>query len=222
MVINASINNLKLDLHVHSKYSYDSFSEPSKIVKVAKRKHLDVISITDHDNMQIYEKSLPAQLDIILIRGMEIKTDMGDITGLFLDEEIRSRHFSDVVDEIRGQDGIVVLPHPYRRKCDPAKLVEYVDLVEVINARSRKLENINAQELCEKFDKKPITGSDAHTYFEIGRAVTEMEGYANDLEELKQMLLKKERNCYGKETPFYISHGYSFIVSRVKRLKEKL
>ena len=59
------------------------FSEPLKIVKVAKRKGLDVISITDHDNMKVYEK-LTNRLDIIVVRGMEIKTDMVDITGLFL------------------------------------------------------------------------------------------------------------------------------------------
>jgi predicted metal-dependent phosphoesterase TrpH len=207
---------MKLDLHIHSKYSYDSFSEPSKIVKMAKRKGLDVISITDHDNMKVYEKP-PHKLDIIVVRGMEIKTDMGDVTGLFLNWEIKTRSFFDVVDEIRGQDGIVVLPHPFRRKCEPTELVEYVDLVEVINARSRNLENINAQELCNKFDKRPITGSDAHTYFEIGRVVTEIDGHSNDLGELKKILLNSKRKCYGKETPFYISHGYSFIVSRIKR-----
>ena len=207
---------MKLDMHIHSKYSYDSFSEPSKIVKMAKRKGLDVISITDHDNMKVYEK-LPHISDITIVRGMEIKTDMGDITGLFLNEEVKSRGFFEVVDEIRKQDGIVVLPHPFRRKCEPVKLAEHVDLVEVINARSRSLENVEAQKLCEKFDKKPITGSDAHTYFEIGRAVTETEGYSDDLEELKKILLNSERKCYGKETPFYISHGYSFIVSRIKR-----
>ena len=208
---------MKLDMHIHSKYSYDSFSEPSRIVKLAKRKGLDVISITDHDNMKVYEK-LPHKLDIIVVRGMEIKTDMGDVTGLFLNEEIKSRSFFKVVDEIRGQDGLVVLPHPFRRKCEPTELVEYVDLVEIINARSRNSENVEARKLCENFGKKQITGSDAHTYFEIGRVVTEIEGHSNDLGELKKALIEKKRKCYGKETPFYISHGYSFIVSRIKRI----
>ena len=67
---------MKLNLHIHSKYSYDSFSEPSKIVKMAKRRGLDVISITDHDNMKVYEK-LPHKLDIIVVRGMEKKDGYG-------------------------------------------------------------------------------------------------------------------------------------------------
>ena len=32
----------------------------------------------------------------------------------------------------------------------------------------------------------------------------------------------KIKKCYGKETPFYISHGYSFIVSKIKRTSIKL
>jgi len=209
---------MRLDLHIHSKYSYDSFSDPLKIVKVAKRKGLDVISITDHNNMDVYEDfSHGHGSGVAVIPGMEIKTDGGDVTGLFLDEEVRSRSFFDVVDEIRDQDGIVVLPHPFRRKCDPNDLIGSVDLVEVINARSKNAENVDAWKLCERFGKTPITGSDAHAYFEIGRAVTEIEGYFDDMDELKRILLNSERNCYGKETPFYISHGYSFITSRIKR-----
>ena len=88
---------MKLDLHIHSKYSYDSFSEPSKIVKMAKRKGLDVISITDHDNMNAYKK-FQDKLDITVVRGMEIKTDMGDITGLFLNI---SHGYSFIVSRIR-------------------------------------------------------------------------------------------------------------------------
>ncbi len=50
---------------------------------MAKRKGLDIIAITDHNNMNVYKK-FPSKLDIIVVRGMEIKTDMEDVTGLFL------------------------------------------------------------------------------------------------------------------------------------------
>lgn len=209
---------MKLDLHIHSKYSYDSFSDPSKIVKVAERKGLDVISITDHDNMRVYEDFPRGHgSGVTVIQGMEIKTDAGDVIGLFLNEEVRSRSFVEVVGEIRDRGGVVVLPHPFRRKCDPNGLIEFVDLVEVINARSKNVENVDASRLCERFGKMPVTGSDAHTYFEIGRAVTEIDGYSDDPDEIKKILLGSERRCYGKETPFYISHGCSFISSRIKR-----
>lgn len=36
-----------------------------------------------------------------------------------------------------------------------------MDLVEVINARSGSLDNANAWQVCEKFDKNPITGFDS-------------------------------------------------------------
>jgi len=43
--------NLIADLHIHSKYSYDSRMEPRRIVELCKRKGYDVISITDHDTL---------------------------------------------------------------------------------------------------------------------------------------------------------------------------
>ncbi|PKP52253.1 MAG: phosphotransferase, partial [Candidatus Altiarchaeales archaeon HGW-Altiarchaeales-3] len=172
---------MKFDLHIHSKYSYDSFSDPLEIVKAAKRKGVDVISITDHDNMNAY-KNFTNKSEIIIIPGMEVKTNLGDIIGLFLNTELKSRNFFEVIDEIREQDGVIVLPHPYRRKCNPEEIVGYVDLVEVINSRSNDMENTYAEKLCGMSNKKPITGSDAHACFEIGSAITEMNEYSNDLD----------------------------------------
>lgn len=206
---------MKFDLHIHSNCSYDSFSNPSKIIKVAKNKGLDVISITDHDTLKAYKK-FEQYPNIAVICGMEIKTDMGDLIGLFLNDEIKSKIFFDVVDEIRSQNGLIVLPHPFRRKCDPNSLIEYVDLIEVINARSSCIENTNAWKLSQQYDKKPITGSDAHSYFEIGITMTEIDGYFDDLDILKKILLNNGRKCYGSTN--YFSHCYSFLASKIKKL----
>ncbi len=86
---------MKMDLHIHSKYSYDSFTSPLKILKTAKKKGLDAISITDHDAMKIDYKQF-RNADVIIIPGMEIKTDMGDIIGLFLTEKIQINDFLSV------------------------------------------------------------------------------------------------------------------------------
>ena len=39
----------KFDLHIHSKYSWDSKVEIKDIIKTSKKKKLQGISITDHD-----------------------------------------------------------------------------------------------------------------------------------------------------------------------------
>ncbi|MBP2133114.1 putative metal-dependent phosphoesterase TrpH [Methanomicrobium sp. W14] len=206
-----------MDLHIHSKYSYDSLSNPSQIIKKATKKGLDVISITDHDTMKAYDH-IEKKFGISVIPGMEVKTNKGDIIGLFLSDEIYSRSFMDVIDDIRDQGGIIVLPHPFRRNCDPEELIEHVDLVEVLNSRSTRSENDLASKLCESYSKREISGSDAHTFCEIGRSFTKFEGYSNNLDDLRNILLKSPRFCTGNCSSYYLSHCYSFAIGRLKKL----
>lgn len=206
---------MQLDLHIHTKYSYDSFMQPSTVIRTAKRKGLDVIAITDHESMKAHATLEPSP-DVIVIPGMEIKTNKGDVIGLFLNSEVQSRDFFMVTDEIRGQDGLVVLPHPYRRSIDPADLAPFVDLIEVINARSRCQDNARARELSISSNKMAVTGSDAHVWFEIGRCVMQIPKESHDLDEIRSLLLKSERICSGGCSPYYLAHGCSFIASRMK------
>lgn len=209
---------MKLDMHIHSKYSYDSFLEPSTILRIAKRKGIDVISITDHDSVEVYKALSPGPSGVMVIPGVEVKTDMGDVIGLFVEEEVRSRSLHSVAEEIKRAGGIIVLPHPYRRSCGPEGLARHADLVEVLNARSREADNAMARELCEAYGKKAISGSDAHAYFEIGRVVTEIDHMVDSPEELRKILLTADRRCHGKATNYLVSHGYSFLASRIKKV----
>lgn len=208
-----------LDLHIHSKYSYDSLSEPKKIVKVARQRGLDAIAITDHDTMEGFRvASSINQPDIMIIPGLEKKTDHGDVIGLFINKEVSSNNFFDAADEIHSQGGIVVLPHPYRsRNCDPVELMAAVDLLEVFNSRYRDEDNFKAKKLAESNGKPCVVGSDAHLYFEIGHAVTTLHGQAASLNELREMLLKSPREFRCRSTPYYLSHGLSFGIYKIRK-----
>ncbi len=213
-----------MDLHIHSKYSYDSFASPQRILKTARKRDIRVISITDHNTMAAYAgarselRRESRRYDICVVPGMEIKTDSGDVIGLFLEREIPPQPFFEVVDQIRDQDGIVVLPHPYRRRCDPAILAPSVDLIEVINAKSRKEENVLAEALCAAAGKQPVTGSDAHACHEIGRAVTQIDIDDNDPEAVRRGLLSADRRCTGGCSHHFLSNGYSLCAAHLKRL----
>lgn len=102
---------MKFDLHIHSKYSYDSLLRPGTIIKVAKKKGLDGVAITDHNTIRGGVEVLKVNKDddFVVIVGSKIKTECGDVIGLFLTDEIRSRVFADVVGEIRSQGGLTVL-----------------------------------------------------------------------------------------------------------------
>lgn len=195
---------MNFDLHIHSVYSKDSILKPERIIKIAKKKGLSGIAVTDHDTIEGALKTKSVAFDnFMVIVGAEVQTDKGEIIGLFLNEEIKTREFAEVIDEIKDQDGITVLPHPYRnRLCDPKNLLEKVDLVEGLNARTSKELNYRAQILARNFGLPMIAGSDAHTPFEIGRAQTIIQGSEVIFDDIKDYLLKGEVAINGKESPY--------------------
>jgi predicted metal-dependent phosphoesterase TrpH len=203
---------MKYDLHIHSKYSYDSFLKPDKIIKIAKKRSLKGIAITDHNTIKGGLKALRENKDkeFDLIIGAEIKTDLGDIIGLFLNEEIKSRRFYEVIDEIKSQDGLTVLPHPYRQHKNPEKMVDHVDLIEGFNARTKKIYNDKSCQLAKGFECTVIAGSDAHLAFEIGRGLTIVKG------EIRKSLKTGRTEINGRESNYYLVHGLSLLSEKIK------
>ncbi len=182
----------RFDFHIHSIYSTDGILSPQRIIKIAYSKGLNAVAITDHDTIKggLQAKSIK-QDEIIIVVGSEVNTDFGDIIGLFLNEEIKSRRFGEIIDEIRAQDGIIVLPHPYRRKRIPGReLLKRVDVIEGKNGRTSEELNSKAEELANELKKPMIAGSDAHFSFELGRVWNVAENTSNcDDEELRKKLL---------------------------------
>lgn len=164
------MEDLYFDCHIHSKYSHDSLMRPGQILKQAKKVGLTGVAITDHDTIRgsLEARRLEKEIGVTVIPGVEVLTDFGDIIGLLVNEEIRSRGWDEVIDEIREQGGVAVLPHPYREHPDDPELAKAVDLIEVWNARSTVEQNERALELARRLRKPGIYGSDAHTYAEIG------------------------------------------------------
>lgn len=164
------MEDLYFDCHIHSSYSHDSLMRPRRILKRAKNAGLTGVAITDHDTIRgsLEAMKLEKEVGMTVIPGVEILTDSGDIIGLLVNEEIRSRKWHEVIDEIRGQGGVSVLPHPYRSHLNVLELAKTVDLIEVWNARSTVEQNERALQLAGRLLKPGTYGSDAHTYAEIG------------------------------------------------------
>jgi len=112
--------------------------------------------------------------DFVVIVGMEVATEIGDILGLFLQSPLKSRWCEDCVYEIHEQGGIATLPHPYRHHSRlPFELVETFDGVEVWNARDPEdVSHRVRQQLAKPYSLAELGGSDAHWSREIGRART--------------------------------------------------
>ena len=72
-----SKEELYVDLHMHSYYSADSDVTLNQIIERSKEKKLDIISITDHDSVGIYDDLFEYLKtnnldDLIIIPGIEL------------------------------------------------------------------------------------------------------------------------------------------------------
>ena len=81
---------VNVDLHLHTTYS-DGTLSPNRLVQLALKKNLQIISITDHDCTDGIDEAIVASLDknLTVIPGIELNTDTEDgeihVLGYFID-----------------------------------------------------------------------------------------------------------------------------------------
>ncbi|NCP83714.1 MAG: PHP domain-containing protein [Bacteroidetes bacterium] len=173
---------MKIDFHTHTHHSYDSLMKPREILRIAKKRGLDGIVICDHNTIKggVEAAQVNTDSNFTVIIGAEIATNAGDITGIFLNKEIISRNFDEVVAEIKAQKGKVILNHPYKghdlTKIDYSK----IDFIEGYNSRLSKKDNDKALELAKEHGIPILAGSDSHVYNEIANC----SSIVNDLASL--------------------------------------
>ena len=199
-------DSLYFDLHVHSIYSHDSTMKPETIIKHSLKRGLSGVAITDHNTIQgAIATDYISNDDFIIIIGAEIITEKGEIIGLFLNEEIKSNDFYNVIDEIKGQGGLIIFPHPFKKGVKNQELlVKEVDMIEVLNARIKPEMNNKACLLAEEFNLPITAGSDAHTFFEIGNVRNRLPIDELCIEEIRKTLIGGSNIPIGRESPLYI------------------
>ena len=158
------------DFQVHSRYSYDSLSKLRHIKKKALNEGIEGIAITDHETIKGGLKSQQYSDDnFLFIVGQEVKTNLGDVIGLMIHDNINAFDFFEVIEEIKAQNGIAYLPHPSRKmRLSYENIKKNIDLVEAVNGRSSKNENLFSTKLALDLKLPYVSGSDAHTIREIG------------------------------------------------------
>ena len=149
---------VKFDLHIHSIYSSDGVMDTKTIVKIAMKRHLDGVAITDHNTIKggLKAKNYETK-DFKVIVGSEIMTYQGEVIGLFLSEEIKSKNLTDVISEIKAQNGIIVIPHPFdemrRSALHPSD--EYASRIDCI-------EGFNSRCIFQRYNEKAVGYANRH------------------------------------------------------------
>jgi len=211
-------NKMRIDLHIHSKYSDDGVLDPEEIVRVARERDLDGIAITDHNTIRGGQEAKKYETkDFKVITGAEIMTDKGEITGLFLSKEVKSRCFQDAIAEIKAQGGIVVVPHPFDRLrhsrfCITSEYADLVDAIEGFNSRCvLQRYNTKALEFAAEHNLSVVGGSDAHYANEIG-----LGGVIIHSDDVRKAILQSNLRLFGKRSPV-INH----VRTKIRKLWRK-
>ena len=191
---------IKVDMHCHTRLSADSLNDPRRLVETAASRGIGALCVTDHNGLKnALALSQMSDLPIKVIPSEEVKTSEGEIIGYFLSELVpKGLTPEETVKRIKGQGGLVCVPHPFdtlrssSRLQTPAldRLVQQgsIDILEVFNARSLHLaDNERALKYAMKHNLAMSAGSDAHTLMEVGRAYMEVPDFTTAQEFLEAL-----------------------------------
>jgi len=177
----------RVDCHLHTVASGDAFTTLDRLAERAAAERIDVVCITDHNETRAAMAAASVWTGPVrVIVGEEVRTQAGEVIGLFLTERIPYvLPLADAVARIRAQGGLVYLPHPY----DPArgsvgaaadKLCAdgMADVIEVFNAKIADQDlNARAADLAARWGLAGAAGSDAHDPAGIGAAYVDMPDF---------------------------------------------
>ncbi len=161
---------MKCDLHIHSKYSFDSLADPKKIVGTAIKRGLQCIAIADHGNIrgsiEAQEYARAGNLPILIIISEEVKSKSGDILALNIKESIPDHITApEAIRQIHRQGGLAVAAHPFGLWCNFNEPLDnylgLIDGVEILNA-SVFAGNTAATVFSQRHALAFTAGSDAH------------------------------------------------------------
>lgn len=197
----------RIDLHVHSKYSGDTDSEPEESVIQAIELNLNGIAFTEHYS---YEASGPVEGlrekykdSIMIFRGVEFSAAEGHclIFGVNTDRlSIKYAPVKDVIRIVEKSGGVIIPSHPYRGSNSLGDMIQDLNgicAIEGYNGNNMHAFNVKAIEISKQL-KLPFTGgSDAHAPNEVGSCFTE---FSDEVTYDNFTDLLKKGNYYGVDT----------------------
>ena len=216
---------LKMDSHIHSEYSPDSNSKIDDILKVAERKNIDIIAISDHNTVDGTSEVLKKtrNTDILAIPSIEISSAQGHILGFGCEENIpRDLSPQDTIERIHDLGGLAIIPHPYcfyrhglLCKSDYKDLK--IDAIETKNARfivgycNRKAKNLSKKE-----NIPALGASDSHYFKFVGDCFSLID-CEKDIDSVLKAIRKNKTEAHGKGTSNILLSKYLFEKNILKK-----
>lgn len=205
---------MKVDLHLHdNKYSTDSHISIEEIVREAKRKGLDGIALTNHENPDVVKEidELVEKYDFVIFPGVEYLTKDGDIVAFGIDklpeEQMSAQEFIEYVDKFGGT---CTAAHPYRTNNrgleDKLYTVKGLTAIEGYNGSTSDYHNGLAVKAGKELGIQVIGSSDAHVVEKVGVYATLLPYKVKNVRELIEAL--KTNRCKPLK---YVNNNYEII-----------
>ena len=176
-----------IDLHIHSKYSFDGSDELSKILKEAESLNLSYISITDHNNTDAYDELEKMNIKEFysgkIIPGIEINSKAAGVPIEILGYNFDYKKMNE------NMKKIMISPEERTK-------VEFERLVENCKAYGIKLDD----DIVDKFD---------YSEFASGYGHRNLKKYEENKEKLNERSWESSRDFYrdymsNPDTPLFV------------------
>lgn len=180
---------VRADYHFHTRYSYDSRTSLEEVLDRAQETRLDVLCVTDHDTVAGAEKlAAMARSPLSVVVGCEFTCDDGShVIGLGLSDMIVEARPLALMERIKLQGGLVLLPHLFRRRSGIFRnelrrsesfvrdALALADLAECFNGRDTYENNERSRRFVAERGLRAVAGSDAHRPQRIGSVFVEYD-----------------------------------------------
>jgi predicted metal-dependent phosphoesterase TrpH len=214
---------LRADLHVHTTYSKDSLISPKDLVYYSKKRGLNAVAVTDHNNLEGAYK-IARETDFLVIPGMEVSSSDGHIVALNVNEPI-PKGFSAVetVERIHRAGGVAIACHPYVyfKGCLRGNVCATFDAIEVINARAFPFRSSvkKAQETADRLKLSRVAGTDAHYGPQIGYGYTVIEAVDASVDSIARAIVNGNCSAHGQPVPPVLNLQQQLL--RIRRMVRK-
>jgi predicted metal-dependent phosphoesterase TrpH len=200
---------LKLDLHVHSTYSPDSYNSIELINSRVKEIQFHGYALADHDTMKGLGEALESSGDLVVVPAMEVSARGAHVLVLDPSEEMpEGLKVPEVVDRVHDQGATAILAHPYGLPRSWPNMAEIegtrFDGIEVANSAQVPYDYICGlnQKLADRLGLPVTGGSDSHVPATIGRSYTIVESESNDYNDVIKAIRLGRTRVGGSNTTF--------------------
>ncbi len=185
-----------IDFHMHERtFSSDSQMNLKEMIFEAKRKGLDGICITDHDEYGLaeYAAKLSKIENFPIFVGVEHLSLEGDIVAFGIND-LPKGHLpaQEFIDWVNNRGGVCIAAHPFRSNSrgleENLLTVKGLTGIEVLNGSTSNEANRKAMEYCMKLGLQPIGASDCHNLISLGRYATNVPMECKTVEDLVKAL----------------------------------